>query len=141
MIKVAIMLLLVQVGLHLTGYQRLVDWITKRTPIAEVGKGSTDGKDEAAFIENACRAQALVGTAANHGFYRANCLRKAITTWWLLRKKGLNPTICFGAKKEGEGLAAHAWVELAGEPLGESSENLETYQPLESSIINPGKQV
>ena len=141
MVKAACMLLLVEVGLHRVSYQSLVGWIGKQTPIPEDGRCPGSGKDAAALIDEAQRVQTLVGIAANHGLYKANCLRKSITTWWALRKMGLDSAICFGAKKEGGELAAHAWVELHGVPLGERPEMLSTYTAFESSLIDPRKNI
>jgi hypothetical protein len=38
---------------------------------------------------------------------------------WLLRRRGIENQLRIGVRVEGDGLAAHAWIEIAGEPINE----------------------
>jgi hypothetical protein len=133
------MLVLVQVGLQLAGYQPLISWIEKRTLTSSQGPtGVGKGKN----LNSPAKAEhvlGLVAKAAHHGFYKANCLRRAITAWWLLRTYGFLPDIRFGAKKNGSTLAAHAWIEINGRAIGESADLLTTYPVLKSTLIDERK--
>ncbi len=62
----------------------------------------------------------LVAITANHGPYRATCLRQSLALWWLLRRRGLVADLRIGVRKDAGNLQAHAWVEHRGEPLGQS---------------------
>ena len=42
--------------------------------------------------------------------------------WWLLRRGGIEGELHIGARKNGSRLEAHAWVELEGEILNDSTE-------------------
>lgn len=44
------------------------------------------------------------------------CLRRSLALWWLLRRRGIDSEIHFGARLEG-GIEAHAWLELEGRAL------------------------
>lgn len=63
----------------------------------------------------------LVTVAANHGAYRANCLKQALVTQLLLARKGLATDLKVGIKSSGDPFHAHSWVELLGEPLANKS--------------------
>ena len=59
----------------------------------------------------------MVRAAAVRGPYRAPCLPRAVTVWWLLRRVGLESDIRFGVRRHGDRLEAHAWVECRGQDL------------------------
>jgi len=43
----------------------------------------------------------------------STCLRESLVLYALLRRRGATPRLCVGVKKNGKGLAAHAWIECA----------------------------
>jgi hypothetical protein len=45
---------------------------------------------------------------------RSTCLRESLVLYGLLRRRGATPRLCVGVKKDGSGLAAHAWIEGDG---------------------------
>ena len=59
----------------------------------------------------------MVSVAANHGLYRANCLKKSLVLWWLLKRKGIEADLHIGVQKKGELLDAHSWVKINGSVL------------------------
>jgi hypothetical protein len=68
-------------------------------------------------FEEGCQVRALVDKAARHGGSRATCLPQALTTWALLRRRGVRSEVCLGARRVDDQLQAHAWVEVAGRSL------------------------
>ena len=56
----------------------------------------------------------IVRIAAERGLYRAKCLEQSLVLYWLLQRQGIDSRILFGARKEGEQIQAHAWVEVDG---------------------------
>ena len=77
------------------------------------------GLDPAGEIEAAVRVVRAVGIAANHGPYRANCLKRALVSRWLLARRGIDSEIRYGATKDTASFLAHAWIEVQGIPIGE----------------------
>lgn len=73
----------------------------------------------AAGMQEAKNIARLVRAAATHSLYPANCLQQSLVLWWLLKRRGLESEIRFGARKEDEQLQAHAWVECFGLALNE----------------------
>lgn len=58
--------------------------------------------------------------AARHHLYPMRCLPRALCLRWLLSRQGIATELKIGVAREGEGLAAHAWVEREGRPVGEA---------------------
>lgn len=50
------------------------------------------------------------------------CLTRSTVLYHLFRRSGVSVELCIGVKREGEGMAAHAWLESSGslylEPAG-----------------------
>ncbi len=61
----------------------------------------------------------LVRLAGQHGICRATCLEQSLVLRHLLRRRGIDAQIVFGARKTGPETQAHAWVEVNGVPLNE----------------------
>jgi len=68
---------------------------------------------------------------------RTYCLERSLVLVWLLRRHGVGGNLRIGVKREGSELLAHAWVELMGQPLGESAPNLLQFDVLEPSTHSP----
>jgi len=56
---------------------------------------------------------------------REDCLPKALTTFYLLRRQAIPAQLCFAVKKFP--FTAHAWVETYGEPLDDEPSRLGRY--------------
>ena len=73
--------------------------------------------------------------------FRADCLPQSLTAWLALHRAGLRPTVRLGIALDGTS-SAHAWVELAGAALCEStSERYHTFAVathLPSTVVGNG---
>jgi len=112
LITSAILLPLTALGLHLIGLKRthrFMKYFTSATPKTSLLEEQKlqDGRIIARMVE----------VAANHGLYQANCLKKSLVLWWLLKRKGITTELKIGVGKDGDDFCAHAWVELNGMPL------------------------
>jgi hypothetical protein len=100
--------------------------------------------DTDAAREQAKLTAKMVRAAAGHGIYKANCLPQSLVLWLLLRKVGIIAEIRIGARKVGEQLQAHAWVEQGGVALNEHTEVVEAFPPFvtnfagEQAALNRG---
>ncbi len=65
------------------------------------------------------RLRWLVAVAARHHFVRARCLEQALVCQRLLARRGVAAELRIGVRRAGAGLAAHAWLEAGGRPIGE----------------------
>lgn len=120
----AILLLpLIAIGLYMSGYKR-----TRRFMAHFVPANTTKKKHNIESVRRAEMTARMVDIAAKHGFFRTDCLKKSLVTWWLLGRKGIESEIIFGIQKEEQDLLhAHAWVEYKGVPLGESRDAIQQF--------------
>lgn len=85
-------------------------WLTKLMSAARPIR-PLDAERRKAAIVDVARA---VGRAARHMPFRAVCLQQAIAAQHMLRWRGVETSVQFGARLEGGALDAHAWVTDAG---------------------------
>ena len=71
----------------------------------------------------------MVKIAAERRSINANCLQQTLVLWFLLRRHGIDSEICFGARKQGGEVQAHAWVESFGQALNEDQEVCRHFSP------------
>lgn len=74
----------------------------------------------------------MVGIAARHGPYRANCLKQSLATWWLLLRRGIVSDLKIGVNTDAGDFSAHAWVEYRGNVLLEADnvgDHYSTFDP------------
>lgn len=50
------------------------------------------------------------------------CLSESLTTWWLLRRRGVDAQLWLGVRKVDQHLAGHAWVENQGQVVSGDAE-------------------
>ena len=58
------------------------------------------------------------------------CLTRSLCLRWLLGRRGLPAQLRLGVAREADGLLAHAWVELQGQPVGEETQEVNRFAPL-----------
>lgn len=49
--------------------------------------------------------------------WRAVCFQKGLAVHWMLRRRGIPSVLLYGARRDGEGLAAHVWVDVDGKTV------------------------
>lgn len=101
----------IHASLRLFGYGRTRRWLERRSRRA--GTRSSTGED----LEAGRNLARLAATAGRRGPVTATCLRQSLLVYWALRRRGLDPALQIGVRKNGAALDAHAWVELEGESL------------------------
>jgi len=65
-----------------------------------------------------------VALVAARRMTRSRCLVRALVVWFLLRRRGADARLVIGAAAPDapDGLLAHAWVEVEGEPIGDAAD-------------------
>lgn len=86
-------------------------------------------KHRAPDIERAAIAHSFTGRLLHSRLFRAHrtCLRRSLLLAHLLRKSGVEVTVCFGVREGGAGLEGHSWLEREGGPFLEENENWRDY--------------
>jgi hypothetical protein len=119
-----ILLLVADLGLRTLPFARLDRWL------APVVKGEAD---EAAVG----RLVWATAAAARHHFYPMRCLPQALCLRRLLGRHGIAAELKIGVARTDGALAAHAWVERDGRPVGESLSVEERFAALAGQGVRP----
>jgi hypothetical protein len=119
-----------------------VAWLAVRLLGFRVCRGAFEERARAvrnsSFLETdtlniAKRIARLGAVTASNLVFRTSCLEHSLVLCRLLRRRGMNPTLRIGARKEADRFEAHAWVEMAGNVVdGGGTEHLH-FRPFERS--------
>ena len=122
-LKTALALLSTWAGLRIFGFSSWKNWTTRFS-------GKKNGAPPMSL--EAVRQLANLSTAtARRLFIRTNCLEQSLVIWFLLRRRGVPATLCFGGRKDGDQFEAHAWVEWQGAVLNDDGAVREKFTPFE----------
>jgi hypothetical protein len=130
LVAALIRLPLMALALKFLGFRQLQNILLKfrMSPFLDPGEGVDPAFSDTQTIVK------MVGAAVNEGMYRANCLERSLTLWWLLRRVGIASQLKFGVRKEREKLEAHAWLELDGAVLNDDPDVHTDYSPFTGDI-------
>jgi hypothetical protein len=62
----------------------------------------------------------LTDAIANRMPFGGRCLQRSLVLGWLLRRRSIESRLRIGVLKGTDAIAAHAWVEVAGEPANDT---------------------
>ena len=117
----------IALALRFKGFKWTREFLQKR--ISKTAGSPPDG--ETSNLQNtlstAQSVARMVSAAANHGLYRANCLKRSLATWWLLQRRGIRAELNIGVNKDDGHFSAHAWVEYMGRTLVEADDVTERF--------------
>ena len=68
-------------------------------------------------------ARALAGdveSAARRLPFKTRCLQKSLALGWMLQRRGIGGQLQIGVRPGGDGILAHAWIEIAAEPVNDT---------------------
>lgn len=82
----------------------------------------TNQRDDTGALAESQSASRMLDAASRRGLVRGNCLSRSIALWWLLRRRGIPAQLRIGARKIGNQLEAHAWIEVAGHAINDSDD-------------------
>lgn len=114
---------LISASLRMAGYantKRHLQWLSRHP---------RHRKADAADLEQARYLARLAGMAGRNGPIQTTCLRQALALYFLLRRKGLDPSIKFGVAHPAGHPEMHAWVELDGSPLDPTANAYALFAP------------
>lgn len=64
----------------------------------------------------------------------ANCLKKSLVLWALLRHQGIDSELRIGIRRDGGPFEAHAWIEYQGYVLNDSSDVHQRFAMFDQAI-------
>ncbi len=136
-IEAACGLLVTRAGLRMAGFRRwkaAIEWLTP----GPARRNAPAGQREIELAQAIARWQAA---AARHLPVETNCLDRALTLWWLLRRRGIAADLRIGGRKEDGRFEAHAWVEVGEAVLGDASADRGEFEPFERREVSMRTQV
>ncbi len=117
-------------GLRLAGFERTRRWLAGRPPAAAAEVSP----------EQVQRLVFLIGVAARAGFTRHTCLPRSLVLQRFLVHRGLPAVLRIGVRREGGQIAGHAWVEVAGQAVGEPEDVQARFVPLLTGEEQPARR-
>lgn len=104
--EAVIMLLLSRLALRVLSPARIFAW-TERPP----RRTSRFADDEVSWISWA------IQVASARPWVAASCLAQALAAHAMLRRRGIANQVCLGVARDGDKLAAHAWIEVGKDKI------------------------
>ena len=104
----------------------------RRQPVGELATPAAGAKDvNVARMAEARRLALAITRAARFGVFRPQCLARSIALSRMLNERGIQGALVrVGVRRADGQFLAHAWVELAGETLGDADEHVGSFVPL-----------
>lgn len=96
----------------------------------------TNQRDSTSIFTESQSASRMLDAASRRGIVRGNCLSCSIALCWLLRRRGIPAQLRIGARKIGNQLEAHAWVEVAGRAVNDSDDVQTRFAPFAGPITS-----
>jgi hypothetical protein len=118
---------LIALALHFKGFKWTRAFLQKRIPESSNLRSNAEVPNLQNALQSAQSVARMVSAAANHGFYRTNCLKRSLATWWLLQRRGIKAELNIGVNKDAGDFSAHAWVEFMGNTLVDSDDVTKRY--------------
>lgn len=129
-LRAAALFFLAEAGIYLMGFGRCKELIEH---LFEPDR-PTENMEAAAELQIAMGIARAVRSVELHGPVTMNCLVRSMVLWALLRRAGIGGELRIGARKDGSQLEAHAWVELRGYVLNDSTDVHEHYARFDAPI-------
>ena len=104
----------------------------RRQPVGSLATLSTGARDaDTGRLPEARRLALAIVRAARFGVFRPQCLVRSMALSRLLTDRGIHGAVVrVGVRRANGEFLAHAWVELAGETLGDADEHVGSFVPL-----------
>jgi hypothetical protein len=114
--------------LRVLGFPQSLRLLSRLSPTSPAQDAVPEGA-----MSYALRLSRLTRIAGRHVPPNGSCLQQSLLVWWVLRRKGMPAELRIGVQTQ-EGFAAHAWVEVGGQPVNDAPDVAEHFAPFESSL-------
>jgi hypothetical protein len=106
--------------------------VVRSRPVGSLATPATGSLDaDPTRMPEARRLALAVVRAARYGAFRPQCLVRSVALSRMLGSRGIHGAIVrVGVRRTDGEFLAHAWVELAGETLGDADEHVGSFVPL-----------
>lgn len=111
-------------GLRFFGLQRFQAWLD-RSPVAD---------RQPLNLDEVVAIGAAVNIAASHAPGPVTCLTRSLLLRGFLRRLGTDSELSVGVQIAGGEFAAHAWVEMAGQPINDAPDIATRYAAFDKPV-------
>lgn len=113
--------------------------MVRRRPVGSLATPAASiGVAEPARMSEARRLALAIVRAAKFGVFRPQCLVRSVALSRMLDARGIDGAVVrVGVRRANGEFLAHAWVELAGETLGDADEHVGSFVPLTNLDVRP----
>ena len=120
---------LVAISLKFWGLRRTQNALARLLPTPVISQQSAERLPQVLATARMVRVAARLSTPW------ANCLKKSLVLWWLLRRQGISSNMRIGVRREQENFVAHAWVEYDGLVLNDTQDVRSRFVMFERPIL------
>lgn len=88
-------------------------------PFRKVASAASARGPEAARVdpETVRRVRGAIQGWSRRVPWKAVCFQRGLALHWMLRRRGIRSVLLYGARHQGDGLAAHVWVDVDGQTV------------------------
>lgn len=108
----------------------LLRWRARETLAEALAEAAPLTARDRAATPECQRVVRALGRAAAHHLWPMTCLPRALALRRMLARRGIAATLRIGVRRAGASLAAHAWIEVSGNAIGEPEAIEERFRPL-----------
>jgi len=119
LMRVMVLLPLVALSLHTVGLKKTQSMLLRFMPMPTSPPLSSRSPDQ--ITDEIKQFVHIVRIASAYYQPWANCLKKALVLWSLLREQGIESEVRVGVRKNSPTFEAHAWVERQGAVLNDDA--------------------
>ena len=131
---------LLALALKVTSFRRLLAILRTLSPMHQPALSPARvAEANLVRLRRARHAAGIVNAVADRGPYRANCLKRSLALWWLLRRRGIASEVRIGVRTGDSGFEAHAWIECDGVIINDRTALVRQFIPFAGDIINAYK--
>jgi hypothetical protein len=125
-----VLLSLIMLGLRTMSFRRCKELIKQFSSVA-----STPRRIEAKCqMEIRKKIVSAMNAVERNGPWRPNCLERSLALWWLFRLNAIDGELHIGGRMNDGRFEAHAWVELDGQVLNDSTDIHKHYARFDAPI-------
>jgi hypothetical protein len=110
LLQAALLMPVLSLSLRVISFRRLDSALGRLAPVS----GRAPVTEPATASARVLQVAHVVAMASRHTPTPNSCLHRSLALWWLLRRRGFESHLRFGARKQPSGFEAHAWVEFNG---------------------------
>lgn len=131
MVSAVVMISCLRILIGILGFSAVYAGMTRRA------SKRTPAFVDAAKLDRVIEIARIVDAAARHTLLSNTCLHRALTLWWMLKRRGFYASLQLGVRKQSDHFEAHAWVTYAGSVVNDADVVDGAYVPLS---LTPLKQ-